>query len=151
MNGVNLEVDGGWMMQTHHLKPREEIVPAREYEAQSEEALSAPRSWTVHGGCTWVGLCRLEDGHVETHVHSFEESFYVLEGTPSLYLDGRGVTLLPGACGVVPVGVPHAWRADEERRPGSTWLRHNHGAPAKGNPTPTRHCAALGADSARRA
>ena len=29
-----------------------------------------------------------------------------------LYLDGRGVELKPGACGVVPVGVPHAWRGD---------------------------------------
>ncbi len=52
------------------------------------------------------------DGALDTHVHSYEESFYVLEGQPVLYLDGRGVELKPGACGVVPVGVPHAWRGD---------------------------------------
>src|SRR5205823_13400556 len=28
---------------------------------------------------------------------------------PTLVLDGRAYHLLPGACGVVPVSVPHAW------------------------------------------
>jgi mannose-6-phosphate isomerase-like protein (cupin superfamily) len=105
---------------THHLKPREDIIPAREYESQSEgferASLVDGSTGSVHMG---LGFSRLEDGHVETHVHSFEESFFVLEGTPSLYLDGRGVTLLPGACGVVPVGVPHAWRADDGA---ATWI-----------------------------
>ena len=45
-------------------------------------------------------------------MHSFETGFYVLEGEPVLYLDGRGVQLEPGACGVVPVGVPHAFRSE---------------------------------------
>jgi quercetin dioxygenase-like cupin family protein len=44
-------------------------------------------------------------------VHSFEESFFVLAGSPVLVLDGRGFRLCPGACGVVPVGVRHAWLA----------------------------------------
>ncbi len=57
-------------------------------------------------------LVSLADGHVDTHVHSFETGFYVLEGNPVLYLDGRGVRLEPGACGVLPVGVPHAFRAE---------------------------------------
>jgi len=57
-------------------------------------------------------LVSLSDGHVDEHVHSFETGFYVLEGEPILYLDGRGVRLKPGACGVVPVGVPHAFRAE---------------------------------------
>jgi quercetin dioxygenase-like cupin family protein len=57
-------------------------------------------------------LVSLADGHVDEHVHSFETGFYVLEGAPTLYLDGRGVRLEPGACGVLPVGVPHAFRAD---------------------------------------
>jgi len=57
-----------------------------------------------------LALCALADGHLDAHVHSYEESFYVLEGQPALYLDGRGIELGPGACGVVPVGVPHAWR-----------------------------------------
>jgi quercetin dioxygenase-like cupin family protein len=57
-------------------------------------------------------LVSLAGGHVDTHVHSFETGFYVLEGEPVLYLDGRGVRLQPGACGVLPVGVPHAFRAE---------------------------------------
>ena len=59
---------------------------------------------------TALTLVSLAAGHVDTHVHSFETGFYVLEGEPVLYLDGRGVQLEPGACGVVPVGVPHAFR-----------------------------------------
>jgi quercetin dioxygenase-like cupin family protein len=58
-------------------------------------------------------LVSLEDGHVDAHVHSYETSFYVLEGEPALYVDGRGVKLKPGACGVVPVGVAHAFRCSE--------------------------------------
>ena len=63
-------------------------------------------------GATHMGLslCSLVDGCLDTHVHSYEESFYVLEGRPVLCLDGRAIELKPGACGVAPVGVPHAWR-----------------------------------------
>ncbi len=104
----------------HHLKRREEIVFAAEYGSNSEgfgrSVLVDGSNGSVHMG---LGLCRLDDGHVEEHVHSFEESFYVLEGMPTLYLDGRGVVLLPGACGVVPVGVPHAWRLDDGV---ATWI-----------------------------
>jgi quercetin dioxygenase-like cupin family protein len=55
-------------------------------------------------------LVLLEDGHVDEHLHSFETSFYVLEGDPVLYLDGRGVSLQPGACGAIPLGMRHAFR-----------------------------------------
>jgi quercetin dioxygenase-like cupin family protein len=55
-------------------------------------------------------LISLVEGHVDAHVHSYETSFYVLEGEPVVYLNGRGIELKPGACGVVPVGVPHAFR-----------------------------------------
>jgi quercetin dioxygenase-like cupin family protein len=61
-------------------------------------------------------LVSLVDGHVDEHVHSYETSFYVLEGEPLLYLDGRGVRLRPGACGAVPVGAPHAFRCSEQAR-----------------------------------
>ena len=71
----------------------------------------------------------------------------MLEGTPSLYLDGRGVTLLPGACGVVPVGVPHAWRADDgrgdlDRHGGAT------AAASRRRASPTRTSSALPRSSA---
>jgi quercetin dioxygenase-like cupin family protein len=103
----------------HHVKRREEIVLAPEYESRSEGftrcALVDGAAGSVHMG---LGLCALDGGHVDTHVHSGEESFYVLEGEPVLYLDGRGYQLEPGACGVVPVGVPHAWRAQGE----ASWI-----------------------------
>lgn len=62
---------------------------------------------SVHMG---VGLCALNaGGRIDSHLHSFEESFYVTEGKPTLILDGRGYPLAPGACGLIPVGVQHAW------------------------------------------
>jgi quercetin dioxygenase-like cupin family protein len=62
---------------------------------------------SVHMG---VGRCSLEPGgRVDRHLHSFEESFFVLDGTPTLVLDERTYSLEPGACGIVPVGVPHGW------------------------------------------
>jgi quercetin dioxygenase-like cupin family protein len=63
----------------------------------------------VHTGLVLVSLA---DGHVDTHVHSFESSFFVFSGEPVLYLDGRGVKLRPNACGALPVGLPHAWRSN---------------------------------------
>ena len=57
-------------------------------------------------------LVSLAEGHVDEHLHSYESSFYVLEGEPVLYLEGRGVELKPGACGALPVGAPHAFRSD---------------------------------------
>jgi quercetin dioxygenase-like cupin family protein len=58
-------------------------------------------------------LVSLADGHVDEHLHSYESSFYVLEGEPVLYLEGRGITLKPGACGAIPVGAPHAFRSED--------------------------------------
>ena len=70
---------------------------------------------------TALGLCALDaGGRVDTHLHSFEESFYVLEGEPTLIMDGRGYPLLPGACGVVPVSVPHAWAGPTNGR--AKWI-----------------------------
>lgn len=61
-------------------------------------------------------IVSLDGGHVDEHLHSYETSFYVLEGEPALYLDGRGVKLEPGACGAIPVGTPHAFRCDGAAR-----------------------------------
>ena len=92
----------------------------RREEIQLEAALpdrsnGLTRAILVGGGTgathTGLMLVQLEDGHVDTHLHSFESSFYVLSGEPVLYLDGRGVRLERDACGAIPVGVPHAWRS----------------------------------------
>lgn len=71
-----------------------------------------------HTGSTHTGLSLVElnDGHVDSHLHSFETTFYVLSGEPVLYLEGAAGRLKEGACGVIPVGARHAWRADGTAR-----------------------------------
>jgi quercetin dioxygenase-like cupin family protein len=65
-----------------------------------------------HGAIhTSTGLCDLSPGGViDPHVHSYEESFYVLSGNPTLDVGGRSIELAPDRCGVLPVGTAHAWR-----------------------------------------
>jgi quercetin dioxygenase-like cupin family protein len=64
----------------------------------------------VHTG---FGVNRLDpDGTIDRHVHSFEESFYVLEGAPILETVEATVRLQPGDYGVIPVGSPHRWKND---------------------------------------
>ncbi len=67
----------------------------------------------VHTG---FGLCRLEPGGtVPAHVHSFEESVYVLDGEVVLQTPEAAVRLAPGDYGMVPVGVPHTFRNDGQQ------------------------------------
>ena len=74
-------------------------------------ALSDRSVGAVHTG--W-GLCELDaGGHIDLHVQSFEKSFFVLAGAPALILDGRGYRLSPGSCGLIPVGMKHAWLGSE--------------------------------------
>jgi len=96
----------------HHFVRSSDIELKPAYEQRSSGysrcSLVDGSSGSVHMG---LGLAGLEgDGAVDLHAHSYEESFYVTEGDPVLVLDRRAITLMPGACGVVPVGVPHAWR-----------------------------------------
>jgi quercetin dioxygenase-like cupin family protein len=95
----------------HHVRRRADIRLERAYPGNS--ALFA-RSVLVDGSVGSVhmglGLCALDEaGIVDIHVHSFEESFFVLEGEPTLILEAQGHRLEPGACGLIPVGVPHGW------------------------------------------
>jgi quercetin dioxygenase-like cupin family protein len=103
--------------QSHRLVRRDEIElePALPGHSRglTRAVLVGGATGSVHTGLT---LIELEDGYVDTHVHSFESSFFVLEGEPLLYLDDRGVRLRPNACGALPVGVPHAWRSDAHAR-----------------------------------
>lgn len=56
------------------------------------------------------GICELEPGGViEPHVHSFEESFFVLSGEVLCHTPEGSFRLKEGDYGVVPVGSPHAW------------------------------------------
>ena len=95
----------------HHVLRADQIRPRPEYPGSSSGfarcSLVDRAAGSVHMA---VRMCALAaDGSVDEHVHSFEESFFVLEGSPVLVLDGRAWRLLRGACGVVPVGVRHAW------------------------------------------
>ena len=68
---------------------------------------------SVHMG---VGICRLEPGGViRSHVHSFEESFYVLEGTAEVQIGKKNHTLGPGHFGLISTGVLHNWRNSSQR------------------------------------
>ena len=104
-------------MTRYRLIRREEIALEP---ALPEHSLGLTRAVLIggHTGATHTGLTliELEDGHVDSHVHSYETSFYVFSGQPVLYLDGRGVKLEADACGAIPVGVPHAWRSDGRSR-----------------------------------
>jgi len=77
---------------------------------------------SVHMG---VGVCYLEsDGVIHQHLHSFEESFYILEGHVTLQIGAKSHTLEPGHFGLIPTGVPHAWRntwSNSHDRPAS-WI-----------------------------
>jgi quercetin dioxygenase-like cupin family protein len=87
----------------------------------------------VHSGLT---LCSMEPGgEVGTHVHSTEQSFYVLRGKPEVVVEGRAHRLGPDECGLLPVGSPHAWRngTDEE----ALWLEANAPAPRISGPPDT--------------
>lgn len=63
---------------------------------------------SVHTG---FGLCDLDPGgRVPAHVHSFEETFYVVSGEGVLDTPEGSFLVRAGDYGLVPVGVPHQWR-----------------------------------------
>ena len=56
-------------------------------------------------------VSRLEaEGHVGTHVHSFEESVYVIDGEMTVDTPAGSFDLVTGDYGLLPVGSPHAFR-----------------------------------------
>jgi quercetin dioxygenase-like cupin family protein len=62
----------------------------------------------VHTG---FGLGRLAPGgHVRAHVHSYEESLYLVEGEVVVQTPGDAALLGPGDYGWIPLGVPHSLR-----------------------------------------
>ena len=49
-------------------------------------------------------------GYLPTHVHSFETSFFVVDGEGVVDTPEGAFQVGPGDYGLVPVGVPHRWR-----------------------------------------
>jgi quercetin dioxygenase-like cupin family protein len=106
---------------------------ARHSPGFTRAALVGKPEGAVHTG---FNLCALEpSGTVGTHLHSVEESFYVLSGNPQLSIGGRSHLLAPDDCGLVPVGVPHSWSdgGDGEAR----WLEMQSPAPRIAGPPDT--------------
>ena len=96
-----------------------------------DAVLAAPRGWAagasdhrrwdpvgeeagaVHTG---FGVCELgPGGRLPAHVHSFEESFFVVEGSGVVETPEGVYRVGVGDYGLFPVGVPHRWRNDTER------------------------------------
>ena len=62
---------------------------------------------------TELSAARLDPGgHVDRHIHSFEQAFYVLAGAPTLELGDRSLLLEPGDFALAPIGLGHGWRND---------------------------------------
>jgi Mannose-6-phosphate isomerase len=63
---------------------------------------------SVHMG---TGICYLDaNGVIQPHLHSFEESFYILDGGLTLQVGGQAHVLGPGNFGLISTGVPHSWQ-----------------------------------------
>lgn len=89
------------------------VVPPG-YEAHTEGF----RRWTVVDEAagavsTGFGIGRMDPGgSIAPHVHSFEESLFILEGEVVLSTTESAALLRPGDYGLIPVGVAHRLRND---------------------------------------
>jgi len=85
----------------------------------TEAALVNHTAGSVHTGLSVSELA--EGGTVSPHVHSYEESFYILAGQAVVSITEQTYLLGPGDYGAIKVGTLHAWR-----NPGSAparWLQ----------------------------
>jgi len=102
-------------MTARHLVARAGQADLAAPEAYAGRAQGFGR-WAVVGEATGAahtgfGLCALEaGGAVDAHVHSFEESLFLLSGQLVLDTAEGSVRLGPGDYGLVPVGLAHALR-----------------------------------------
>ncbi|MGZ4199492.1 MAG: cupin domain-containing protein [Thermoleophilia bacterium] len=124
----------------YHVQKASEIVleeaagPPGRFQGLRRQTLVGRHTGAVHTGFALVSL--EPGGWVGTHLHSTEQSFYVLEGNPILALDGRSHRLAPHECGLIPVGVPHSWRVEAGAET-PRWLEMNAPAPRLSGPPDT--------------
>ena len=84
-----------------------------------------PGSAAVHTG---FGLGRMDPGgRIGWHLHSYEESMYVLSGEVVVQTPDGATLLGPGDYGLIPLGVPHALRNEGSGR--AEWARCSAPAP----------------------
>jgi quercetin dioxygenase-like cupin family protein len=114
---------------THHVASFDASVASPRYEGHAKGySYFSVVDHTVGSVHIGKGISMLEPGgHIDRHLHSYEEAFYVLEGTVVVGLGDRPYTLVAGDYGFFPVGVHHAWQnvGDEPVR----WLELCAGQP----------------------
>jgi len=86
----------------------------------TEAALVDHTSGSVHTGLSIAQLS--SGGALSTHVHSYEEGFYILSGQAFVAVNGQTYLLGPGDYGCIKVGTPHAWRNGGSVP--TRWLQH---------------------------
>src|SRR4026209_2161190 len=68
-----------------------------------------------------TGICYLDaDGIIQPHLHSFEESFYILEGTVIVQVGEQAYQLSAGHFGLISTSAKHAFRNASDRP--ARWL-----------------------------
>ncbi len=101
---------------TRHLvmtadQARYETPPGMEGHSSGHTRWSMVDDTTPGAVHTGFGVSRLAPGgSIDSHLHSFEETFYVLEGAVVVETPEATVELVPGDYGMIPLGVPHRWR-----------------------------------------
>jgi quercetin dioxygenase-like cupin family protein len=82
------------------------------YKGHSDGYREAPlvdhSTGSIHTGLSIAELA--PGGTIAPHVHSYEQSFYVLSGDAILLVGDQGYRIRPGDLGVLKVGTVHAWR-----------------------------------------
>ncbi|HYG71249.1 MAG TPA: cupin domain-containing protein [Actinomycetota bacterium] len=99
---------------THIVRTRDDMIFATpvEFEGRSK-GYAGDTAVDEAAGAVQTGfrVARLEPGgRVDTHVHSFEESLFVVEGSLTVDTSEGSVELVAGDYGLLPVGVTHALR-----------------------------------------
>jgi quercetin dioxygenase-like cupin family protein len=99
----------------YHVQRAADIVLAEPAGPVAAHAVGLRRATLVGRavGAVHTGLALIElapGAHVGIHLHSTEQSFYVLSGHPTLTFEGRNHLLSADECGLLPVGVEHGWR-----------------------------------------
>jgi len=68
-----------------------------------------------------TGICYLDpNGIIQPHLHSFEESFYILEGNVIVQINEQAYQLSAGHFGLISTGVKHAFRNASDKS--ARWL-----------------------------
>jgi quercetin dioxygenase-like cupin family protein len=94
-------------------------IYARHSVGYRQAGLIDERHGSVHTGLSLNELA--PGGEIRTHIHSFEEGFYLLSGSATVRMGDTSIRCGAGDFGAAKVGVPHSWSnaADQPVR----WLQ----------------------------